>query len=228
MEDAAARHNLFRNHDDPTLYDGPLRADSGSPPLLDLPEAVSSPSPEASAPRGPPTTCASVPAAAATPPSAAAAVNQSDALASLEAAAGFAAYSTALSVTIAIGCSLLILNVLIFAGVYYQRDKHRLEAKHLQQQRDFGSSSGGGRRTLDKRVACGDSGSSLDETATSMVGTPSAAATAASPLRSKTAFLEMGVQAPLRAPPPSPAGIPPPILPPHLAHHRSAQHPTFR
>ncbi|PNF14591.1 hypothetical protein B7P43_G13290 [Cryptotermes secundus] len=39
---------------------------------------------------------------------------------------GFAAYSTALSVTIAIGCSLLILNVLIFAGVYYQRDKTRL------------------------------------------------------------------------------------------------------
>lgn len=38
---------------------------------------------------------------------------------------GFAAYSTALSVTIAIGCSLLILNVLIFAGVYYQRDKTR-------------------------------------------------------------------------------------------------------
>ncbi|XP_023222476.1 neuroligin-4, X-linked-like [Centruroides sculpturatus] len=32
-------------------------------------------------------------------------------------------YTTALSVTIAIGCSLLILNVLIFAGVYYQRDK---------------------------------------------------------------------------------------------------------
>ncbi|XP_059621539.1 neuroligin-1 [Phlebotomus argentipes] len=41
---------------------------------------------------------------------------------------GFAAYSTALSVTIAIGCSLLILNVLIFAGVYYQRDKTRSQA----------------------------------------------------------------------------------------------------
>ncbi|KAK9869512.1 hypothetical protein WA026_003265 [Henosepilachna vigintioctopunctata] len=38
---------------------------------------------------------------------------------------GFAAYSTALSVTIAIGCSLLILNIIIFAGVYYQRDKAR-------------------------------------------------------------------------------------------------------
>lgn len=42
---------------------------------------------------------------------------------------GFAAYSTALSVTIAIGCSLLILNVLIFAGVYYQRDKTRLNGQ---------------------------------------------------------------------------------------------------
>lgn len=43
---------------------------------------------------------------------------------------GFAAYSTALSVTIAIGCSLLIVNVLIFAGVYYQRDKNRLNRHH--------------------------------------------------------------------------------------------------
>lgn len=55
----------------------------------------------------------------------------SDTLAGYE---GYAAYSTALSVTIAIGCSLLILNVLIFAGVYYQRDKTRLEVKSLQKQ----------------------------------------------------------------------------------------------
>lgn len=45
---------------------------------------------------------------------------------------GFAAYSTALSVTIAIGCSLLILNVLIFAGVYYQRDKTRMNEANGQ------------------------------------------------------------------------------------------------
>ncbi|CAG7834388.1 unnamed protein product [Allacma fusca] len=38
---------------------------------------------------------------------------------------GFQLYSTALSVTIAIGCSLLILNILIFAAFYYQRDKRR-------------------------------------------------------------------------------------------------------
>lgn len=36
---------------------------------------------------------------------------------------GFAAYSTALSATVAIGCSLLLLNVLVFACVYHQRDK---------------------------------------------------------------------------------------------------------
>ncbi|XP_050500881.1 neuroligin-3-like [Diabrotica virgifera virgifera] len=51
---------------------------------------------------------------------------------------GFAAYSTALSVTIAIGCSLLILNVLIFAGVYYQRDKTRMNENggHLSKKRN--------------------------------------------------------------------------------------------
>nr|CAD7457374.1 unnamed protein product [Timema tahoe] len=60
-----------------------------------------------------------------------------DALAGLD-SVGYAAYSTALSVTIAIGCSLLILNVLIFAGVYYQRDKTRLEVKSLQQNQQQG------------------------------------------------------------------------------------------
>uniref|UniRef100_A0A915IRR1 Carboxylesterase type B domain-containing protein n=1 Tax=Romanomermis culicivorax TaxID=13658 RepID=A0A915IRR1_ROMCU len=34
-------------------------------------------------------------------------------------------YSTILSVTVAVGCALLILNILIFAGIYHQRDKHR-------------------------------------------------------------------------------------------------------
>lgn len=67
----------------------------------------------------------------------------SDTLAGYE-AAGYAAYSTALSVTIAIGCSLLILNVLIFAGVYYQRDKTRLEVKTLQKQYGGQQRSGSG------------------------------------------------------------------------------------
>lgn len=43
-------------------------------------------------------------------------------------------YSTALSVTIAIGCSLLILNVLTFAGLYYRRDRRRQLAHQQQHQ----------------------------------------------------------------------------------------------
>ncbi|XP_030641781.1 neuroligin 4 X-linked b [Chanos chanos] len=37
-------------------------------------------------------------------------------------------YSTELSVTIAVGASLLFLNILAFAALYYKRDKHRLES----------------------------------------------------------------------------------------------------
>lgn len=50
---------------------------------------------------------------------------------------GLAAYSTALGVTLAIGCSLLVLNVLIFAGVFYQRDRTRLQvgAAYLRRRR---------------------------------------------------------------------------------------------
>ncbi|XP_032669486.1 neuroligin-4, Y-linked [Odontomachus brunneus] len=48
---------------------------------------------------------------------------------------GFAAYSTALSVTIAIGCSLLVLNVLIFAGVYYQRDRSNHQHQNCSKKR---------------------------------------------------------------------------------------------
>ncbi|CAG9576311.1 unnamed protein product [Danaus chrysippus] len=56
-------------------------------------------------------------------------IHKSDATTAAPPEDGFAAYSTALSVTIAIGCSLLILNVLIFAGVYYQRDKTRMNGQ---------------------------------------------------------------------------------------------------
>ncbi|ELT99093.1 hypothetical protein CAPTEDRAFT_228965 [Capitella teleta] len=39
-----------------------------------------------------------------------------------------------LSVTIAVGCSLLFLNILIFAGVYYQKDRMRKELKMRQRE----------------------------------------------------------------------------------------------
>lgn len=41
-------------------------------------------------------------------------------------------YSKALFITIAVGCSLLVVNILVFAGTYYQ---HRTESDHHQKNR---------------------------------------------------------------------------------------------
>lgn len=139
MEDVVARHNLFRNHNDADLYDGVVRPD---PLSRSLPYETSTDvfrrqqvianntlfvDVSLTTADTVVTTCVTV-LPGALPGGANNATN--DPLASLE-AAGYAAYSTALSVTIAIGCSLLILNVLIFAGVYYQRDKSRLDSKNI-------------------------------------------------------------------------------------------------
>lgn len=145
MEDVVARHNLFRNHNNADLYDGPVRPDPLSrvsyyDPTMELFRRRSNSS--ISSLETPTTmdtivtTCVNVVSSGNFNHQTFQNQNTSaDTLASLE-AAGYAAYSTALSVTIAIGCSLLILNVLIFAGVYYQRDKTRMEVKSLQQQQN--------------------------------------------------------------------------------------------
>ncbi|RVE47584.1 hypothetical protein evm_007782 [Chilo suppressalis] len=127
MEDVATRHNLFKNHNEQDLYEGIVRPD---------PLAKNSDNEQVRRTNGTYsdtalTTVDTILATCATvlPGRDLQTVNTTDnTLANLE-AAGYAAYSTALSVTIAIGCSLLILNVLIFAGVYYQRDKSRSRGK---------------------------------------------------------------------------------------------------
>lgn len=45
----------------------------------------------------------------------------------------FQSYSTALTVTIGVGCFLLLLNVLIFAGIYYQRERRAHDAKKKEE-----------------------------------------------------------------------------------------------
>ncbi|XP_037924577.1 neuroligin-4, Y-linked isoform X3 [Hermetia illucens] len=142
MEDVIARHNLFKNHDDMNLYDGLVKPDSlsrlsiledalkrtsGNSSNIGVLSGITTVEPSSL------TTCIPLSAnySAFAPTTIVNATT--DTLSGFE-AAGYAAYSTALSVTIAIGCSLLILNVLIFAGVYYQRDKTRLEVKSLQKQ----------------------------------------------------------------------------------------------
>lgn len=144
MKDVVAKHNLFRNHNDPELYDGLVRPDPLTranfyDPTLELyrkPYNVTLDVPSTTMDTYV-TTCISVMSARPGAP-----VTQSQPNNNTHAqdvsnyeVAGYTAYSTALSVTIAIGCSLLILNVLIFAGVYYQRDKTRLQVKALQQQK---------------------------------------------------------------------------------------------
>lgn len=41
----------------------------------------------------------------------------------------FNSYTAALGVTVGVGCLLLVLNMLIFAGIYYQRDRSRKKAR---------------------------------------------------------------------------------------------------
>lgn len=45
----------------------------------------------------------------------------------------FQSYSTALAVTIGVGCFLLLLNILIFAGIYYQRERRAHDAKKKEE-----------------------------------------------------------------------------------------------
>merc|ERR1719228_1706370 len=73
--------------------------------------------------------------------------------------------STALSVTIAIGTSLLILNILIFAAVYYQRDRNKMGSRyslsrtdhtptHPNQPSNLSGSVSMGRHSQSRRQSC--------------------------------------------------------------------------
>ncbi|XP_041974133.1 neuroligin-4, X-linked-like [Aricia agestis] len=139
MKDVVAKHNLFRNHNDMELYDGLVRPDPLTranyyDPTLETYRRPNMSLDPSTTIETYVTTCISV---VSPRPDSLVTQSRNDSrqdVSNLE-VAGYTAYSTALSVTIAIGCSLLILNVLIFAGVYYQRDKTRLQVKALQQQK---------------------------------------------------------------------------------------------
>lgn len=45
----------------------------------------------------------------------------------------YQSYTTALTITIAVGCFLLLLNIMIFAGIYYQREKRATDAKKKEE-----------------------------------------------------------------------------------------------
>ncbi|KAL1471095.1 hypothetical protein MTO96_023874 [Rhipicephalus appendiculatus] len=125
--DVPRSHHLLEDFDDAASYDGVVREVPPPPPPM-------SPSPTPSLPHstidsnsgggGPLTTSGGARAGKGAQDGGRGGVttpgdpSQTEAMAMPQ-----GGYSTALGVTIAVGCSLLILNVLIFAGVYYQRDK---------------------------------------------------------------------------------------------------------
>ncbi|XP_030376778.1 uncharacterized protein LOC115625759 isoform X2 [Scaptodrosophila lebanonensis] len=88
----------------------------------------------------------------------------------------FQSYTTALIATVAVGCFLLILNVLIFAGIYHQREKRARDAKTKEELQegdnsknssmlklnalgmDGGSGAGGAGNSSDAYTLSGNSG----------------------------------------------------------------------
>ncbi|XP_035713030.1 neuroligin-4, Y-linked [Folsomia candida] len=147
---ASGLHNRIKGGNDPSLYVGKLRypLDGDDPLLLQTPsildmlgyrgsgylDGMESGQEENSLnlpahPSSPPTPCfSSLPASSSSSSSPSmGGVEGFNFTGVPESSSFFAPYSTALSVTIAIGCSLLILNVFIFTIIYYQRDKRSSE-----------------------------------------------------------------------------------------------------
>ncbi|KAG5870537.1 hypothetical protein JTB14_011947 [Gonioctena quinquepunctata] len=63
----------------------------------------------------------------------------------------FQSYTTALTVTIGVGCFLLLLNILIFAGIYHQRDRGKSKQKQKEERRsETGSCSSSSGEGYDK------------------------------------------------------------------------------
>lgn len=126
LPDAAMRHHHFQDNN-ANYYEGAVRAQSMSrahvPHVVELegPRGGgglrSTVPPRTAPPRVPP-----APPSTECPPNATApSVHPDDALLRRLASSHYQSYTAALTVTIAVGCFLLLLNVLIFAGIYHQR-----------------------------------------------------------------------------------------------------------
>lgn len=120
---ANSKHNQFPDHDSAEMYEGVVRAD----PLHSTRPAdqrsasttASSGDPAPTTTSSPPTTCHPTSVESLQNPPSLGNVTEHWEI------TGYGAYSTALTVTIAIGCSLLVLNILIFAKVYRKKDRSK-------------------------------------------------------------------------------------------------------
>ena len=134
LQELSVLHHLFSAHDEPSLYWGNVRPLSHMAGHYILPPTTTTVVPSSTSIIPPNTSYPQILRPDSNATAVAEATKPQDAV-------EFVTYSTALSVTIAIGVSLLILNILIFAGVYYQRDRSRLEDKLEQQSQQNSQSS---------------------------------------------------------------------------------------
>lgn len=141
LQELSVVHHLFSRYDDPTLYSGAVRALRHMAGHYVVPSTTSTTTPATTAlsgtatpsllsllttTRGPHSGFRRPAPEGGAKPTAHAEEARTEEVSVMP-------YSTALSVTITIGVSLLILNLLIFAGVYYQRDRIRMRDKQEQQ-----------------------------------------------------------------------------------------------
>ncbi|KAF8766907.1 Neuroligin-4 like protein [Argiope bruennichi] len=120
--ESTTTHHLLEDHDNPNTYDGIVRSNiAGESIVITTPSTTTSSSATTAKDGGVNTNAyATLIILEERPTIAPKSMNISGSLAMIFQQG---AYSTALTVTIGIGCSLLILNIVIFAGVYLNRER---------------------------------------------------------------------------------------------------------
>nr|XP_014282312.1 neuroligin-4, X-linked-like [Halyomorpha halys] len=124
LEELSMRHHHFQE-EGAQYYDGSVRPQSlQRPPVATPPPTTTTSTTTTSTTSRPEVeqTSTDCPPNSTVGPAARPATNSNSLLRKL-ASSHYQSYTTALTVTIAVGCFLLLLNILIFAGIYHQRDR---------------------------------------------------------------------------------------------------------
>lgn len=122
----------------------------------------------------------------------------------------YQSYTTALTVTIAVGCFLLLLNILIFAGIYHQRERGDKKKDEMVEIGSCSSSSG----DIEIKHALAASGAPM-----SSHHKLSSGSLADMPLQEFQCSPPSGVKKPACTPPPLPCCEPPPSVPQRQTSH---------
>ncbi|XP_050309519.1 neuroligin-1-like isoform X2 [Anthonomus grandis grandis] len=159
-DDISMRHHHFQEEDD-KYYDGSVRPQLKERPSYVQyanpgPPSVTKPTSTTSLPTPPPPKSDTALQATTTecPPNTTIIMqtkNPNNLLRKL-ASSHYQSYTTALTVTIAVGCFLLLLNIFIFAGIYHQRGRGKCKKKQKEEMVEQGSCSTSSGETYDQKA----------------------------------------------------------------------------